>query len=100
MYIDGSHRDQFGESLGTLSAVESQSWVYLWAIGFQIHRASLWISLAHKTPSYDKKMLLEIVFDKTSFVKFKVRIKFKQNIEETHLKQPKSIEKSIPAYGF
>jgi hypothetical protein len=24
---DGSHRDNFGESLETLSAVESQSWV-------------------------------------------------------------------------
>jgi hypothetical protein len=55
---------------------------------------------AHKTPSYDKKMLLEIVFDKTAFVKFKICIKFKQKIDETHSKQPKSIGKSIPACGF
>jgi hypothetical protein len=27
MTRDGSHRDNFGESLETLSAVESQSWV-------------------------------------------------------------------------
>jgi hypothetical protein len=26
-YTDGSHRDNFGESLEILSAVESQSWV-------------------------------------------------------------------------
>jgi|LakMenEpi03Aug12_release.lakeMendotaPanAssembly.Ray.scaffolds.fasta_scaffold5448693_1 hypothetical protein len=38
------------------------------------------------------KMLLEIVFDKTAFVK--------QNIDETHSEQPKSVGKSIPAYGF
>jgi hypothetical protein len=25
--LDGSHRDNFGESLETLSAVESQSWI-------------------------------------------------------------------------
>jgi hypothetical protein len=45
-------------------------------------------------------MLLEIVFDKTAFVKFKISIKFKQNIYETDSEQPKSIGKSIPAYGF
>ncbi len=27
LFGDGSHRDNFGESLETLSAVESQSWV-------------------------------------------------------------------------
>jgi hypothetical protein len=55
---------------------------------------------AHKTSSYDEKMLLEIVFDETAFVKFKINIKFKQKIDETHPKQPKSIGKSIPACGF
>ena len=25
---------------------------------------------AHKTPSYDTKMLLKVVFDKTAFVKY------------------------------
>jgi len=43
----------------------------------------------HKTPSYDTKMLLKVVFDKTVFVKFKISNKFKQKIYETHPKQPK-----------
>ncbi len=30
---------------------------------------SLWISLVHKTPSHNTKMLLRVVFDKTAFVK-------------------------------
>jgi hypothetical protein len=34
-------------------------------------------------------MLLKVVFDKTAFVKFKISKKFKQNIDETHRKQPK-----------
>jgi hypothetical protein len=33
---------------------------------------SLWISLAHKTPSYDTKMPLRVVFDKIVFVKFNI----------------------------
>ncbi len=57
---DGSHRDNFGKSLETLSAVKSQSW------------PSLRISLAHKTPYCNTKMLLKVVFDKTTFVKFKI----------------------------
>jgi hypothetical protein len=28
------------------------------------HTGSLWISLAHKTPSYDKNMLPKVVFEK------------------------------------
>ncbi len=44
---DGSHRDNFGEILEILSAVESQSRV------FQSIGPSLWISLAHKTPTYN-----------------------------------------------
>jgi hypothetical protein len=56
--------------------------------------------LAHKSPSYDTKMPLKIAFDKTAFVKFKISNKMKQNIDETHLKQPKIYRKSIPAYGF
>ncbi len=40
------------------------------------------------------------VFDKTGFVKFKISNNFKENINETHSKQPKSIGKSIPTYGF
>jgi hypothetical protein len=50
---------------------------------------SLWIFLAHKTPSYDTKMLLKVFFDNTEFVKFKTSNNFKQNIDESHLKQPK-----------
>ncbi len=46
-------------------------------------------------PSYDTKILLKVVFDKTAFVKFKISIKFKQNIEETQSKQLK-IQRKIP----
>ncbi len=42
-----------------------------------------------KTPSYDTIMLLKVVFDKTVFVEFKISNNFKQNIDETHSKQPK-----------
>jgi hypothetical protein len=58
---------------------------------------SLWISLAHKTPSYDTKILLKVVFDRTAFVKFKSSKNYKHNIVET---QTKSIGISIPANGF
>jgi hypothetical protein len=37
--------------------------------------------LAHKTPSYDEKMLLTV--DKTAFVKFKIINNFKQNTLKT-----------------
>jgi hypothetical protein len=47
------------------------------------------VSLAHKTPSYNTKILLKVIFDKTAFVKFKIGDNFKQNIDETHSKQPK-----------
>jgi hypothetical protein len=43
----------------------------------------------HKAPSYDTKMLLKVVFYKTAFLKFKISNHFKQNIDETHSKQPK-----------
>jgi hypothetical protein len=39
---------------------------------------------------------LKAVFYKTVFVKFKISNYFKQNIDETHSKQPKF----IPTYGF
>jgi hypothetical protein len=45
------------------------------------------VSLAHKTPSYNTKM--------ENFVKFKIGDSFKQNIDETHSKQPKSIGRAI-----
>jgi hypothetical protein len=62
---------EVGESLETLSAVESQSWV-----SFSSYR----FSLAHKTPFYDTKMLLKIVFDETAFVKFYISNNFKKTI--------------------
>jgi hypothetical protein len=53
------------------------------------------------TPSYDTKMLLEIVFYKTMFVKFYISNNFKQNIDRTHSKQqPKTMRKSILTYEF
>jgi hypothetical protein len=59
---------------------------------------------APKTPTYDTKMLLKVVFDKTAFLKFKIRINLKQNIDNTHSKQPKIHRKiksiPVPAYGF
>jgi hypothetical protein len=45
-------------------------------------------------------MLPKVVFNKTAFVKINICNNFKPNIDETDLKQPKSIGKSIPAYGF
>ncbi len=49
--------------------------------------------MAHKTPSYDTKMLLKVIFDEEAFVKFEIRNNFKQNIDETHSKQPKIYRK-------
>jgi hypothetical protein len=45
-------------------------------------------------------MLTKVVFDKTVFVKFEISNNLKQNIDETDLKQQKSIGKFITAYGF
>ncbi len=58
--------------------------------GLQIFKSigpRLWISLVHKTPSYDTK-------GKTAFVKFQI---LDQNIDETHSKQQKFyiIKKSL-----
>jgi hypothetical protein len=61
---------------------------------------SLWISFAHKTPSYDTNMLPKLVFKITAFVKFKISNNFKQNIDETDSKQAKIHKKILPAYGF
>ncbi len=56
--------------------------------------------LVHKTPSYDTKMPLKVVFDKTVIIKFKINNNFKQNFDKTYSKQPKIHRKSMPAYGF
>jgi hypothetical protein len=34
-------------------------------------------------------MLLKVFFDKTAVVKFRISNNYKQNIDETHAKQPK-----------
>ncbi len=50
-------------------------------------------------PSYDTKKLLKVVFDKTSFVKFKISMidnQLKQNIDKTHSKQLKIHRKIHP----
>jgi hypothetical protein len=73
-----------GHSHGFLSKLET----------FKSIGSSLWISMAHKTPSYDAKMLLKDVFDKLALVKFQINNNFTQNIDETHSKQPK-IHKEI-----
>jgi hypothetical protein len=39
-------------------------------------------------------------FDKIAILKFKISSNYKENMDETDLKQPKSIGKSIPAYEF
>ncbi len=46
-----------------------------------------------KAPFYDTKMLLKVFFHKTWFVKFKISNNLKQNIDETHSKQPKIYRK-------
>ncbi len=70
------------------------------AIEFKSLGPSLWISLAHKTPSYDTKIPLTVFFDNTAFVKFKISNNFKQNFDKKIQSKQKSIGKSIPAYGF
>jgi hypothetical protein len=50
-------------------------------------------SLAHKTPSYDTKIFLKVIFDKTLFEKINISNNFKLNIDETHSKQLKIYKK-------
>jgi hypothetical protein len=74
--------------------------------------------MTYKTPSYDTKNALKVIFDKTSFIKFKISNNFKQDIDGTvlnHLQQNpyqsmnlKKLKKRNPgtkslktfAYGF
>ncbi len=94
-YRDGSHKDNFGESLKTLSAFESQTWVPIQTIEFKSKGPSLWISLANSTPSYDTKMLLKVVFDKTAFVKFKINNNFTLNKTLTkHIKNNQNLQEN------
>jgi hypothetical protein len=41
-----------------------------------------------------------VVFEKTSFAKFKIRNNFKQTIGETDSKHQESIGKSVPGIGL
>ncbi len=45
--------------------------------------------MAHKTPYYNTKMLLKVVFDKTAFIKFKICNNLNKTIDETLSKQLK-----------
>jgi hypothetical protein len=74
LHRDGNHRDNFGESLEICQLSSHNRGFLSKCIG-----PSLWISLAHKTPSYGKKIILKVVFDKTMFVKFKINNNLKQN---------------------
>ncbi len=80
----------FGESLET---VWSQSWVFFLGYRF-LNPYSLAYGFLWRTrrPSYDTKKLLMLIV-KTVFVKFKISNNFKQNIDETHSKQPKTRRK-------
>jgi hypothetical protein len=46
----------------------------------------------HKTPSYDAKMLLKVVFDRKSVCK-KMSNNFKKYTDEIHSEQPKILSK-------
>jgi hypothetical protein len=52
--------------------------------------------LAHKTPSYDTNVLPKVVFNIKVFVKFKISINSKENMDETDSKQPKIHRKIKP----
>ncbi len=85
---DGSHRDNFGESLKTLSAVgihcrgflsKLQIFKSVWPrlyISWGRGVVFVYLFLYHKIPSYDTKMNLKVVFDTTAFVKFKISNNF------------------------
>jgi hypothetical protein len=85
-------RDNFGESLETCQLLShSRGFLFRLQI-FKSTWPSLWISLAHKAPSYDTKMPLRVVFDKKVFVKFyfiNIINNFKTN-DETQLKTTKN----------
>jgi hypothetical protein len=70
-------------------------------LDFLTLRASQMDFFGAKTPSYDTKMLLKVIFDKTAFVKFMISNNLKLKIDETHFKPPKNpLAKSIPACRF
>jgi hypothetical protein len=88
-----SHSRRFLARLQIFKSIGPRLWIYFfWGGGHGEH--------AHKTPSYDTKMLLKVVFDKTLFVKFKISNNFKQNVNKTHLKQPKIQRKIHTSLGI
>ncbi len=50
--------------------------------------------------SYDVKMLLKVVFDKIVFVNFRLVTTINKTMMKHISKKPKSIGKSIPAFGL
>jgi hypothetical protein len=61
---------------------------------------NLWISLAHKTPTYDTRLLLKTIFDKPAFVKFKINNNLNKIILKHIQNNQTSIGKSIPALAY
>jgi hypothetical protein len=58
-------------------------------------------SLAHKTPSYDTKIIPKVVFDKTICVKFKILVLVLNKTLMKHIQNnQKSKGKSIPPMDF
>ncbi len=51
-------------------------------------------------PSYDTKMLLKVVFDKTVFVKFKISNNSNKTLMKHIQNNKTSIGKFLPIYGF
>ncbi len=62
----------------------------------QLSSQSLWISLAHKTPSCDSNVLTKVVFDKTAFVNLKLVITLKKTVIKQIENNQKSIENPYP----
>jgi hypothetical protein len=52
------------------------------------------------TPSYDTKMFLKVVFDKTAILNLRLVITLYKTLMKLIQNNQKSIQKSTPAYGF
>ncbi len=82
---DGSHRDNFGQCLKTLSAVESHAVVGFFLSCWFLSAQGLAYGFLGRTRHHP---IIQKCFWR-SFVKFMIINNFKQNIDETHSKQPK-----------
>ncbi len=56
--------------------------------------------MAHKTPSYDTKLLLKVVFDNTVLVNLRLIINLNKTLMKHIETYQKYLGKSIPTYGF